>query len=43
VEPSLEEALGPGKAAAITLAELLGASVLLIDERKGRAVARDRA
>lgn len=42
VEPSLEEALDPGEAAAITLAELLGASVLLIDERKGRAVARER-
>ena len=42
VEPSLEEALDPGEAAAITLAELLGARILLIDERKGRAVARER-
>lgn len=42
VEQSLEEALDPGEAAAITLAVLLNAEVLLIDERKGRAVARER-
>jgi hypothetical protein len=42
VEQSLEEALDAGEAAAITLAQLLGATVLLIDERKGRAVARER-
>jgi uncharacterized protein len=42
VEHSLEEALDAGEAAAITLAQLLGATVLLIDERKGRAAARER-
>lgn len=42
VDPALEEALDPGEAAAITLAELLGAALLLIDERKGRAIARER-
>jgi uncharacterized protein len=41
VEHSLEEALDAGEAAAITLAQLLGATVLLIDERKGRAAARE--
>jgi predicted nucleic acid-binding protein len=42
VDRLLEEALDPGEAAAITLAELLHADILLIDERKGQAVARER-
>lgn len=42
VEPLLEEALDAGEAAAITLAGLLGADLILIDERKGRAAARER-
>jgi uncharacterized protein len=42
VDHSLEEALDAGEAAAITLALLVGATVLLVDERKGHAAARDR-
>jgi predicted nucleic acid-binding protein len=42
IDRVLEETLDPGEAAAITLAELLSAQILLIDERKGRAVARER-
>lgn len=34
--------LDPGETAAILLAEHLGAAALLIDERKGRAVAASR-
>lgn len=40
--PQARRACDEPKAAAIRLAELLGASLLLVDERKGRAVARER-
>jgi predicted nucleic acid-binding protein len=42
VDPALTEALDAGEAAAITLAEILTANLVLIDERKGRAMARAR-
>ncbi|WP_437610286.1 DUF3368 domain-containing protein [Sorangium sp. So ce834] len=42
VDPALASLLDPGEAAALALAELLRADTLLIDERKGRAVARAR-
>lgn len=42
VDPELAAALDQGEAAAITLAELLQAQTLLIDERKGRDIARRR-
>jgi predicted nucleic acid-binding protein len=42
VDPGLTAALDRGEAAAITLAELLRAETLLIDERKGRGIARQR-
>jgi predicted nucleic acid-binding protein len=42
IDASLEATRDPGEAAAILLAELLGADLLLVDERKGRALARQR-
>ena len=42
LDPSLAAALDEGEAAAIMLAEQMKATLLLIDEKKGRAVARQR-
>lgn len=42
VDPSLSAALDQGEAAAIMLAERVRANLLLIDEKKGRAMARQR-
>ena len=42
VEPELASGLDSGEAAAITLAQLLEAEVILIDERGGRLVALER-
>lgn len=42
LQPLLDPRLGPGEAAAIALAEETSPSLLLIDERRGTAVARGR-
>jgi predicted nucleic acid-binding protein len=41
-DPDLSLALDPGERDAITLAERIGADLVLLDERKGRASARSR-
>jgi predicted nucleic acid-binding protein len=41
-DPDLSLELDPGERDAITLAERLGADLILLDERKGRASARSR-